>query len=168
MDYDSIFPTQGATQFVDCLVWIRVRQSREGVKNGHGQGMGPKRCPACTQCTDTPPKSLPPFTCGRLHLSKAQMLFIWCKGRRLEGANGRRAVLSLGQRTAVGWSLRAVGSQTGSLAGRPEHNTKNRFLKSRPECPPLEPFFTSIAPFKDSNYMYNISGCNALPESVRS
>ena len=59
-DDESISPTQGATQFVDCesmsptkrailrIVWCGygVRQSREGVENGHGWGMGPKRCPA--------------------------------------------------------------------------------------------------------------------------
>ena len=42
-DDESLSPTQGATQFVDCLMWIRRRQSREGVEIGHGWGMGPKK-----------------------------------------------------------------------------------------------------------------------------
>ena len=39
---ESISPTQGATRSIWC--GCGVRQSKEGVENGHGWGMGPKRC----------------------------------------------------------------------------------------------------------------------------
>ena len=67
VDCESMSPTQGATQFVDRLAWIGVRPSREGVKNGHGWGMGPKRCLHMLGTLTLPP-SLPPPPWLPLHL----------------------------------------------------------------------------------------------------